>query len=433
MLHTIDEVMDWIHNQLPVGIKPGLKRMEWMMEQLDHPERRIRSVHIGGTNGKGSTVSYLRNILQEAGYVVGTFTSPYIEHFNERISIDGKPISDEELLEAANIILPLTEQLKETELGCPTEFEVITAMSMVYFAKINIPDIVLFEVGLGGRLDSTNIIHPFLSLITNIGFDHMQFLGNTIEEIAFEKAGIIKAGIPVLTTSHDSKALDVFAEIASNKRTKLYQLGKEFYYQHYQPNENGSTFSFKSAFEEYDNLNIAMKGKHQVENASLALMAISYLKKYYAFIVEEEAIRTGLAKTNWIGRFELMKENPTVIIDGAHNLEGVQTLIDTLKTHYPNKKYRIIFSALRDKPVEKMLALLGENCNHMTLTSFDFPRASSAKDLFDKVKIPNKDSIENFKEAISIELDRLDSESEILVITGSLYFISEVRKLLKHL
>lgn len=192
MFHTYNEALNWIHSRLRLGIKPGLKRMEWMMEKLNHPERRLRTVHIGGTNGKGSTVTFLRSILQEAGYSVGTFTSPYFEQFNERISVNGTPVTDQEITELANVIFPLAEELEKTELGGPTEFEVITAMSIYYFSKINPVDIVIFEVGLGGRFDSTNIIYPLLSIITSIGLDHTNILGHSISEIAFEKAGIIK-------------------------------------------------------------------------------------------------------------------------------------------------------------------------------------------------------------------------------------------------
>lgn len=168
MFTTYKEALEWIHARLRLGIKPGLKRMEWMMERLGHPETKIKTVHIGGTNGKGSTVTFLRSILEAGGYTVGTFTSPYIEQFNERISVNGKAITDAELLQLTNIIRPLANELEETELGGPTEFEVITAMAFHYFANMNKVDIVIFEVGLGGRFDSTNIIQPLASIITNI-------------------------------------------------------------------------------------------------------------------------------------------------------------------------------------------------------------------------------------------------------------------------
>src|SRR3954469_23771105 len=209
MFTTYSEALEWIHARLRLGIKPGLKRMEWMMAKLANPERELKAVHIGGTNGKGSTVTFLQSILEAAGYSVGTFTSPYIEQFNERISVNGKPISDKEILDLTNVIRPLADELEETELGGPTEFEVITAMSFYYFANVNQVDIVLYEVGLGGRFDSTNIIQPIASVITNIGLDHTNILGHTYEEIAFEKAGIIKEGTPTFTAVKNKNAIRV--------------------------------------------------------------------------------------------------------------------------------------------------------------------------------------------------------------------------------
>src|SRR5690606_30256187 len=202
----------------------GLSRMEWMMERLGHPVNKIKAIHVAGTNGKGSTVSYLRNILQEAGYKVGTFTSPYIETFNERISVNGYPISDDEIVSLLNAIKPLAEELEELELGGPTEFEVITAMALYYFGERADIDFVIMEVGLGGRFDSTNIIKPLASVITSIGLDHMNILGESIEEIASEKAGIIKQNIPVVSAVSQEEAIDIIFNKAKEEKSPFYQL-----------------------------------------------------------------------------------------------------------------------------------------------------------------------------------------------------------------
>lgn len=205
MFTAYEEALEWIHSRLRLGMKPGLQRMEWMMEKLGHPERRIKSVHIGGTNGKGSTVTFLRSILQEAGYSVGTFTSPYFENFNERISLNGTPIGDEDLVQLANDIYSLAVELEQTELGGPTEFEIITAMAFQYFGHVRPVDLVLFEVGLGGRYDSTNIIYPVLSIITSIGLDHTAILGDTYEKIAFEKRESLNLESVLLPLSNRKK------------------------------------------------------------------------------------------------------------------------------------------------------------------------------------------------------------------------------------
>ncbi|GAF64090.1 folylpolyglutamate synthase [Bacillus sp. TS-2] len=224
-----EEVIDWIHSLLSFGIKPGLKRMEWMLGTLGNPEKKSTFIHIAGTNGKGSTVSYLRNVLQSAGYSVGTFTSPYIECFEERISLNGHPISEEHLVQSAQLIRPLAEELAQTELGSPTEFEVITAIAFNYFAEMK-PDIVLMEVGLGGRLDSTNVLTPIASVITSIGHDHMHILGDTLEEIAFEKAGIIKLDIPVISGVKQKQAQEVIRKVSKQKNAALFQIEEDYGY-----------------------------------------------------------------------------------------------------------------------------------------------------------------------------------------------------------
>ena len=263
MFETYQEALEWIHSRLRLGIKPGLKRMEWMMERLGNPEQKIKAVHIGGTNGKGSTVTFLRYILEASGYTVGTFTSPYIEQFNERISVNGQPISDEEILKLANIIRPLADEMEDTELGGPTEFEVITAMSFVFFAQNQELDIVLYEVGLGGRFDSTNIIQPIATIITNIGLDHTNILGNSYEEIAFEKAGIIKKGAPIFTAVQLPNALKVIEEQAELKEAPIRRLNHEFSIVSHQTLERGEMFSLRAGDYRFERLETSMLGKHQ--------------------------------------------------------------------------------------------------------------------------------------------------------------------------
>ncbi|HZG60709.1 MAG TPA: folylpolyglutamate synthase/dihydrofolate synthase family protein [Anoxybacillus sp.] len=428
MIRTYDEAVKWIHGRLSFGIKPGLKRMEWLMERLGYPHRRIKAIHVAGTNGKGSTVCYLRHILQEAGYFVGTFTSPYVEQFNERISVNGTPISDEEIVELVNIIKPLVEEVEQTELGAPTEFEVITAMAMYYFGKMNIQDVVIFEAGLGGRFDSTNIIYPLISIITNIGFDHTHILGDTLEKIAFEKAGIIKAGVPVITAAEQEEALQVIFEKAKAVKAKPYVLGKDFVINDHESVKDGERFSLHTLFSKYENLTISMLGFHQVKNAALAVMTVDYLKTYYSFIIEEEALRSGLEKAKWIGRFEKVCDKPTVIIDGAHNEEGIDSLVATLKTHYHGRNIHILFSCLKDKHAQEMIRKLEEVASTITFTSFDFPRAYSGEELWTISEHHKKKYNENYKEALEQTKEDAGKDDGVVVITGSLYFISEVRK-----
>ncbi|WP_423799234.1 bifunctional folylpolyglutamate synthase/dihydrofolate synthase [Neobacillus sp. SAB-20_R2A] len=431
MFTTYKEALDWIHARLRLGIKPGLKRMEWMMDKLGHPETKIKTVHIGGTNGKGSTVTYLRSMLQEAGYIVGTFTSPYIETFNERISVNGKPITDQEILELTNVILPLANELEETDLGGPTEFEVITAMSFYYFANNPEIDIVLYEVGLGGRFDSTNIVQPLASLITNIGLDHTNILGNTHEEIAFEKAGIIKERTPIFTAVKHPGALKVIEEQAEKKEAPIFRLNQEFSIDAHESILKGEIFTLQTTGDTLEKLEISMIGQHQTENAALAVSAVLYLNQHASISVTEQAIRKGLKKAYWPGRFEVLSENPLVIIDGAHNDEGITALVHELSTRYANRNIHIIFAALKDKKLDKMIAKLDEIAAQISFVSFDFPRAANAEDLLKLSQSANKFAVEDWLPFIKEEISHLPpNDNDMLVITGSLYFISEAKPII---
>ncbi|WP_044736402.1 folylpolyglutamate synthase/dihydrofolate synthase family protein [Geobacillus kaustophilus] len=427
MVRTYDEAVAWIHGRLRLGMKPGLKRMEWMMEKLGHPERRVRAVHIGGTNGKGSTVAYLRSILQAAGYSVGTFTSPYVEQFNERISINGEPISDEEIVELVQTIKPLADELERTELGGPTEFEVITAMMLYYFGKKHIQDIVLIEVGLGGRLDSTNVIYPLVSVITNVSYDHMNILGDTLAQIAAEKAGIIKSGVPLVTAVNEPEAWDVIAKTAAERKAKTYRIGVDFTVSDRQATAEGEQFSVTTPFAEYRGLRISMPGAHQVENAAVAVMTAELLRLGYSFLIDPEHITDGLATATWPGRFERMSDNPLIILDGAHNEAGIHALVETVRTHYPDKRVHVLFAALADKPLERMIRLLDDLAATMTFTTFDFPRAAEAEQLSALSFHEQKTVVHHWDEWVKKQKKQLSAD-DVLLITGSLYFISEVKK-----
>ncbi|HHY72826.1 MAG TPA: bifunctional folylpolyglutamate synthase/dihydrofolate synthase [Bacillus bacterium] len=432
MKTEFNEALHWLNNRLTFGIKPGLERMRFMLEQLGNPERRLKTVHVAGTNGKGSTVSFMRHILQEAGYVVGTFTSPYIESFNERISVNGEPISDEDFVEIVKKIKPIVEKCEASDYGAPTEFEVLTIIALVYFANYAYPDITLMETGLGGRLDSTNVIYPLVSVITNIGQDHMNILGHTIAEIAKEKAGIIKSGVPVVTAVEDEEALKVISETAKAKNAKQYRLGGEFKIEEATLSNGRETFTFKSFFNKLENLEISMKGAHQIKNAATALMTIDYLRQYYSFVIDEEQIRNGLRKTTWNGRFEKISDEPLIFIDGAHNPEGIDSLCDTINRYYLDKKVHIIFSALKDKLLNEMIGKLDNIADKLIFTQFEFPRCAEARELFELSTSTNKHIEADWKKAIEDERREIGTKEDgVLIITGSLYFISEVRRLLQ--
>ncbi|MFD1018926.1 bifunctional folylpolyglutamate synthase/dihydrofolate synthase [Thalassobacillus hwangdonensis] len=418
------QAIDWIHSREKFKIKPGLKRMEWMMEKLGHPERKIKAIHIAGTNGKGSTLTFLRALLQEQGFRIGTFTSPYVLEFNERISVDGVPITDDAWVELVETIKPLTEELAETELGEPTEFEVITAMAISYFSNHPI-DFAIFETGLGGRYDSTNIITPLLSIITNVGMDHMNILGDTYEKIATEKAGIIKAGAPVVSGVEEKTAKAVIADKAAEVGAKLYELHRDFQVKPKESMASGERFSYKGASIQAESLVSSLKGAHQVTNASLALKACEVLQSE-GYRIDMDLLHGGLQKAYWPGRFELVATEPDVILDGAHNKEGTKALIDALSSHYPSRNIHLLYAALEDKPLDEMLALLHGRFASVTFTIFDFPRAMPPEKLKEKY-VEEADVASDWRRKLASLRADVSSE-EVIVISGSLYFISEVKK-----
>ncbi|MEC2071627.1 bifunctional folylpolyglutamate synthase/dihydrofolate synthase [Alkalihalophilus marmarensis] len=430
-MRNVEEAIEWIHSLLPFGIKPGLKRMEWMLARLGHPERELKTIHIGGTNGKGSTVSYLRHMLEASSYKVGTFTSPYIECFEERISVNGDPIPGDDLLECVSKVKPLVEELEKTELGSPTEFEVITTIGFLYFATVSKPDFVLVEVGLGGRLDSTNVIDPLLSIITSIGHDHMHILGDSLEDIAFEKAGIIKYGKPVISGVSQPEAKQVLKEKAAEEKAALKQLNDHFEQVLITRNATSQMFSFYSQRLSFDTCTIQMAGNHQRNNAALALEAMITLGELGIIELDTDLVLKGLKNASWAGRFEVVNKEPVIILDGAHNEEGMSALAETLTSHYPDKHYKLIMAATKEKDMKKLLAPFETMDADFTFTTFDFFRAASERELYEQALVPHKRMSVSWSEAIKDAVANIN-DNEIIIVSGSLYFVSDVRRWLKE-
>ncbi|GGF06777.1 bifunctional folylpolyglutamate synthase/dihydrofolate synthase [Halobacillus andaensis] len=419
------EALHWIHTREKFKVKPGLVRMEWMLERLQNPEKSLNAIHVAGTNGKGSTVSFLRNLLEAQGYTVGTFTSPYIIRFNERMSINGLPISDYELIDLVELVKPLVDELRESKIGEPTEFEVITIMAVLFFKQKGV-DFALFETGLGGRYDSTNIIHPILSIITNIGKDHTAILGETYKEIAYQKAGIIKKDRPVFTCVKQEDALQVITEEAAKQGAPLSVEGKDFFLKHVAHTSDGESFYFR--IDDYSSplMVTGMKGVHQIYNAGLALGAMEQLRKL-GYLVQQDFYADAIQSTTWPARFEIVQKNPAVILDGAHNQEGTEALVQTLKAHFPDRSIYLLYAAVQDKPIEQMLNQLKPIVKEAWFTNFQFPKAMKARDIAEISSINTSYVAEKQEEALQQIMDKL-TEEDVLVISGSLYFISDIRK-----
>ncbi len=418
---TYEEACEIVYSAKKFGICLGLERMEAMLKELGHPERKLKAIHLAGTNGKGSTLTYLKAIFGEAGYSVGTYTSPAIQKINDKIQLNGKEISDEDFAYLTEQLIPVIEKLKQTSLGAPTEFEILTAMAFQYFATIAKPDIVLVETGLGGRLDSTNVITPILSIITSIGHDHMDLLGDTISDVAREKAGIIKHQVPVISGCKQEEAIQVMKKRSQKEAAELYQLGEKFTCE-----QQGETFSFTYQKQCYSNLKTDMLGAHQQENAALAIMAVHCLIKKLDFNITENQIRLGLAKAKIANRIEIVKEHPTMIFDGGHNREGMEALSSTLASSFRDKRITVLFCAMKDKDIKAMLHPITVVASEVVLTSFPYDRAMDPQDAFKIFPHKKVRVIDKWEEAYGHIVKKL-AKDDVFVITGSLYFLNHLR------
>ena len=416
MLKTETEVINWIYSFTSGKKKRCLDHMYYILAKLDNPHQKIKTIHIAGTNGKGSTVAYIREGLMEAGYKVATFTSPYITCFGERIAINNTPISEADLVKYAN-------RLKSSlpSVTCEyTSFDIITLISFLYFESATV-DIVIYEAGIGGRLDSTNVISPLACAITNVGSDHAETLGATQLERAMEKLGIVKEKTPLFTTVEDAELLATFEKVCAEKDAFLHQ-----------PLKNAE-IKFMSQYgvcfdcREYKNIVIRMSGVHQFKNAVLAITILEYLKFSNNFAKIHYPPK--IANATWQGRFERIQEEPAVILDGAHNLEGIDALIATLEEVFPDQKKKFIFSAVATKNAQEMIELLSAASEDITFTKGTNPD-SIAPEILAQYNGGVFNSVHNnFEKAIELELEKLKTD-EVLTICGSLYFISDARKYL---
>ncbi len=436
-LGTYTEAVDWINSLIPFGIRPGLERIELLMERLGSPERRLKFIHVAGTNGKGSTCAFLTSVLLQSGYSVGTFTSPYITKFTNRFQYNATDIPEATLMELANILRPEVERIAESELGSPTMFEVATALALLYFGRVTYPDVVVWETGLGGRLDVTNIVNPVVSIITNVGYDHTDVLGDTLEQIAMEKAGIIKPGVPVISCVTQPEVIAVLKAKAAECRSTLYLAGEDFSYEVAGIQAGVQNFNFKGPFRSLE-LGIAMKGEHQISNASGAMMALEALRQYMAFMLEDEDVQEGFRHTFWAGRLEEIGTSPRIILDGAHNPEGAQSLAKSLPQYYKYDQLNLLMGMLANKHHESYFKHILPIVDTLILTEPDFRKKMDAEDLQAIAEsLREKYAKENL--VIIVERDwgkalqllkSITAENDLAVISGTLYLISDVRSTL---
>jgi len=419
MFASLIEAVNWIESVKRFGDKYDLSRMELGCDLLGNPEKDLNVIHVAGTNGKGSTVSFLKNILLAQNYNVGTYTSPYVVRFNERITYNNNDITDEELLHYINIVAKLHFEVIEKHNDIITFFELVTLISLLFFRDKNC-DFVIYEVGLGGLLDATNIVNPTITAITNVNYDHMHVLGNTLEEIAMNKLGIVKENIPLVTTENNLDLIDIFETQCKRKNANLV-----FVYQDDITNQqfnNETTFKYKN--KEYK---LRMLGTHQLLNASLAIEIINQLNILKKTDVSLSNIQLGLFKTNWPGRLEVFGN---IILDGAHNIGGITALKESVQTLYKDKYIKAFYTSMVDKEYFDIIQVLESFVDEVHFTDFDYPRCETAENLFNVSSHPKKYLQVDVYSALESLKSNL-KDNEILLVVGSLYFISLVRKTLK--
>ncbi|WP_114497142.1 bifunctional folylpolyglutamate synthase/dihydrofolate synthase [Fontibacillus phaseoli] len=438
-LQSYGEAVDWINGLIPFGIRPGLERIHLLMDRLGNPQRRLKFIHVAGTNGKGSSCAFLTQTLLECGYSVGTYTSPYITKFTNRFQFNGEDIPEETLLSLTNRLKPLVLEIAGTELGSPTMFEVSTAVAILYFAEECYPDVVVWETGLGGRMDVTNIVTPIVSLITNIGYDHTDVLGDTIEQIATEKAGIIKPGVPVVSCVEQTEAIGILKDTAAKQNSSLYLMGEQFTFDRLQVSDRGQVMLFRGPFREFE-LQMRMLGEHQCKNAAGVMMVLEVLRQYMAFVLEDETVSSGFKTTFWAGRLEQVSDEPRIVLDGAHNPEGAETLAKSIRETFRYRKLNLMMGMLANKHHHAYLQHILPIVDTLILTEPDFRRKLDAEALYDLVQElkdakakPELDIIveRDWRKALSLLESRTERE-DLGVVTGTLYMISDVRATLLH-
>ena len=431
---SYEEAIQYLNSFHRFGIHLGLERINKLLQALENPHLRFPSVLIGGTNGKGSTARFLASIFQAQGYKVGLYTSPHLIDFRERIQINNLLISKKRVAELLNEIRSIIDQRQRkpsdirhqtSAIDDFTYFEVATAIAFTYFSWEGV-DLAVVEVGLGGRMDATNVLNPLVSAITNVSLEHQDYLGPTLSQIAFEKAGIIKERGILVTAIDDPTAWGVVGDVTRGLGARVYRFGRDFHGDRKTFDLGGQTFDFYGDLGEYRDLKIRLLGRHQVTNATLAV-ALAEILKRQGFRLDPGALAQGLQEAEWSGRLQVLQVKPLVFLDGAHNPEGARSLRLSLLEVLEGRRLFLVFGVLNDKDWEGMLAELGSLANYIVLTRPDTLRAAEPEKLYLSARkhCPGVVIKEKVSEAFAYVLSQASREDAICV-TGSLYTVGEV-------
>lgn len=411
------------------GSELGLTAITNLLHILGDPQDDLKFVHVGGTNGKGSLLAYLESILRMAGYHVGRYISPTLFSYRERIQVNGAYIGREEFAHHLTRVAEAMEQMKAQGMGLPTVFEVETAVSFLYFQERNC-DMVLLEVGMGGRFDATNLIKtPVLTALVSISMDHVEYLGNTLAEIAWNKAGIFKPGVPAVCAAQKEEAAEVIRKEAAEKGCSCTFVKPELF-EEVQYGLEEQYFSYR----QFRNMEIHLAGVHQIENAALALECVLSLRSC-GYPVSDEAVREGLKQTRWKGRFTIIHRDPVVIIDGAHNPDAAERLREAVETYFPNQKKYYIFGVFSDKEYDKIIDSTAPLAEHIfAIETPANPRALPAAQLAEAVRPvnPSVEAAEDITDAVKKAFAAAEPE-DVILIFGSLSFLGQVERTIEEL
>ncbi|WFD11224.1 bifunctional folylpolyglutamate synthase/dihydrofolate synthase [Tepidibacter hydrothermalis] len=426
-----NEALEYIHGTYKFGRVLGLDNITKLLSLLDNPQDDLNIIHVAGTNGKGSTCSFINSMLISGGYKVGLYTSPYLESFTERIRINSENIEEEELARVTNIVKTKVDDMVESGFNHPTEFEIVTAIAFYYYKEQNV-DFVVLEVGMGGRFDATNVIKkPLINVITPISIDHTDYLGDTLEKIAYEKGGIIKDNCEVIMYPQSKEAESVIKNIVNEKNCTLTIANiqdKEIT----KMDVLGQVFNCKVKDDVYDNLEIQLIGKHQVNNAIVAINVIKILNDKYDFEISDQSIYEGIKNTKWAGRIEVLGKNPLFIIDGAHNEDGVKSLCNTIDAYMGDRDITLVLGMLKDKDVRTVCEILIPRCKNVITTKPNNPRAMKSDELKAIVNSLNKEctSCDDIEKAVELATQKTN-ENSVIICAGSLYMIGDIRSIVK--
>ena len=421
-----NETNQWIATYRTDQPHFGLERMVGLLALRGNPHLKLKVIHIGGTNGKGSTIAFLKTMLEKMGLRVGVFSSPYLIHYRDQISINDESISEARLERLMADYRSLLEGEYASTLQGTTEFEIITAIAYDYFASEQV-DVAIMEVGMGGLLDSTNVCQPILTGITTIGLDHVALLGDSLEAIAEQKAGIIKQGIPLVTGHIVPEALAVIDQIAKAKQAPRFAYGDDYQVGHHESVVTGEIFDYSSSARQ-GRFQAGLLGLHQIENAGMALTLLdTYCQETGRELASNDLLAQAIEETSWPGRLEIVSKDPLMILDGAHNPHAIKALLATLQDRFADYHKEILFTCIKTKALEDMLDLLETLSNtKITLTYFEDSRATDEKVLKEMADSRNL-NYQSWQEFLDKKLSENEEKKTVRIITGSLYFLAQVR------